>query len=308
MALNNFTNITDTEILVTAADGTKTLVSAGGNADLAYGLAIRYAGLQLTSTLAVPLTTVTSAELGVTEAAAAAALAAGQDEGVIASAMIDFTGNQPLTGEYLIIGGDTYEFVTAGGAVTLDANIGVELSGVLLNTDIETLADAINGAIVSSTITDVATTGSALINGTEALLATAPGGDVLIIQNAVYRGGAALPGTQSIALDASNVGGAVWDVGNVNMTSLGGKAQRTVEESRIVLTWTTALAVTGIYTIRLPFTPVGFTFQVRSATGLDLTDTITDLFTISGNNIVITKDAAGNLGDTNIVTIVAWSA
>lgn len=209
-----------------------------------------------------------------------------EDVGVSASARLAFP-NQPTTADTIDIGADTYEFVTAAGAVADDANIAVEIGASAAET-LTNLVAAINADDSDDThanITNVATDAPAKANGTESLFADELGTD-LRIRAADDVGGTVIGGSPDVLLAESIADAAdVWKEGNVNLNTLGGRAagsrQRTLAEVTI-----TAAMITNDLRLDVGFTPSRFTVQVLTA-GVVIGTTSTDAFSIDNDGILV---------------------
>ncbi len=230
------------------------------------------------------------------------------DPGSIAVAVIAIA-TEPTATDTLTIGADVYEFVATAGAVADDANIAVELDGAVANTR-DNLVDAINAVDADNlhaNITNVATDAPALANGTEAVLATEVGATV-VIQTATRPGGDLQSASPSIVLaealtDASDI----WDVGNVNLNTLAGRAKASRVKVTTEITVTAAMITATGVRIDLPFQPAHFVWQAHLSTGAKRF-TANDLMTATADGLLLTLagGAGPDIQATDVVTVVAY--
>lgn len=220
-------------------------------------------------------------------------------------------GTEPTAGDTVVIGADTYEFRAAAADVSNDAYIAVELTGVVATT-ISNLADAINGADADNahpTIFRTDSTTPALANGTETFVATA-GATSLVVIYAKSVGGDEQPGSPSVVLNETLTAGADgWGVGNVNVNTLGGKAEIARQSTVATVEVTAAMIADGAHYFRLPWTVGEFMVQVRTATGA-LRHTANDTFVASATSITMTLagGVAPDIQATDVVTLVVHEA
>lgn len=229
------------------------------------------------------------------------------DPGVTPVAVIAMA-TEPTATDTLTIGGDVYEFVATAGAVADDANIAVELEGAVADTR-DNLVDAINAVNATNlhaNITNIATTAPALANGTERILATEIGATVAI-QYADGPGGAVNVGDPSILLgealtDASDI----WDVGDVNLNTLGGKDKTAREQISTSFVVTAAMITAGVIRVDLPWQPSQYSWSARLVTGehrLTANDLVLAIST--GLEVTLTGGGAPDIQATDILTLVA---
>ena len=215
-----------------------------------------------------------------------------QDEGSVAVAQLIFAG-QPSNTDTLDIGGDTYQFLTTPAGATSDIEVDIAASAELT---IDELVLAINGA---AGLNDAV--------ASENLLAVKGGTTICKIRSAAAVGGAVAAADPDILLDASGQTNGSWDVGDVNMNTLAGKAAAQRESATVVLPLTAAMLTATHTRVSFPFTPVAFELNVRSATGLPITAATAETALIDGDDILL-----GSLGTdwsaTDVVTITAYSA
>ena len=230
------------------------------------------------------------------------------DPGSIAVAAINIATN-PTATDTIGIGADTYEFVAAAGDVADDANIAVEIKGSATLTRDELVA-AINATDANNqhpTIFQTDSTTPALANGTEAVLATEVGTTVLI-QSATKPGGAIQAADPSIVLaealtDASDV----WDVGDVNVNTLAGRAKSQRQQATTSIAITAAMITAGVIRIDLPWQPTHWTWQARQATG-EIRQSVADIVIASAAGLAVTLDGgiSPSIQATDVLTVVAY--
>lgn len=236
-----------------------------------------------------------------------------QDQGVIPYATLVLSA-QPTTGDTVTIGADVYQFRAAAAAVTNNAYIAVEIgaSATLTRANLIAAINARDANNAHASITKIGGSGNgyAVANGTELVRAYESGSNVVIEPSQGVPGNAvSYPFSPSIVLAESITDAAdVWQEGNVNVNTLGGRVQAHRQTARASLTVTAAMIAASPRSVRFPFTVAGFTVQIRSSTGaLRLTDG-GDTFAASGANVVCTLagGAAPDVQATDVVTIVAW--
>lgn len=175
------------------------------------------------------------------------------------------------------------------------AAMNITIDGVVyLEADAEDFPNGVwtNGASAA----DSATSLIAAINGdTRATVdftavADASGDGLWLIYDAVGVNAGVISSSTGDATVSSFAGGAIAGQG------------QTVQISHLV---TTNELLSGAIVIPCPFTPGTFMAQVRSATGL--IKAVTDLFTISGDNIICTTDGATNAADTDTITVTVFA-
>lgn len=228
--------------------------------------------------------------------------------GVCAEARLIMSA-QPAHQDTIGIGNDTYEFINTGTGtvVASDTNIAVVIGGSAAATRANLIA-AINGTATNPhpTVTLADTVTGAVAIGTESFVADEISNDVRI-RTASQPGGTAIGGNPSKSLAESITDAAdVWRQGNVNVNTLGGQTRARKKVAHGQITVTSAMITSEPFTVAsLPFTPTGFTVQVRSSTGLLRSD-VTDLFTIANDTIQCNVDGATNVANTNTITYTAW--
>jgi hypothetical protein len=185
-------------------------------------------------------------------------------------------GGQPVAGETLTIGSDVYE---ADGSGT---NINFVIAG-------------------SAELTMDNLLAAAIANGTENLFWDKQSTTALRFRSASGPQGTVQGADPSIVLDASSITNYSFDVGDVNMNTLAGKAKGIVNMLSTKITITTAMITAGIVRVSCPFTPSSFQITVINASGaLELA--ITDTFAVDDGDILITLNGgAGDLANTDVV-------
>ncbi len=97
------------------------------------------------------------------------------------------------------------------------------------------------------------------------------------------------------------------DDGSATVQSFtGGTAAAVGNTCQVEHTVTTQELLAGAQNIPLPFAPITWSVQVRSATGLMRND-VTDLFTLTGSTIVCTQDGATSVVNTDTITVTAFA-
>lgn len=233
-----------------------------------------------------------------------------QDAGTVASARLAMP-QQPTTGDTIAIGADTYQFRAAAESVTNDAYIAVEIGGSAALTRANLIA-AINATDLNNqhgTIFLIDGTTPAIANGTVAVVADEVDTTFVRIRSATAAGGTVVAADPSIVLAESITHASdVWDIGNVNLNTVGGRATGDRRFSTVKLTITTAM-IANDCRIDFPFTPVGFSFTAFSAAGVQLA-AAGDSFTIVGDSILVALVGTGApaLVNTDVVYLTAWGA
>lgn len=236
-------------------------------------------------------------------------LAASQTTGAVDAGVIPvwtFLGATiPVTLDTLTIGADIYQFVTAAGSVNDDTYIGVPLGGS---------ADATLDNLVAAINATAGVTGLKLIDGVTAALnhgtlgvKAVKVGTTVECRPAATPGGTALASNPSIALnEAVTDAGDIWNVGNVNVNTLGGRAAAQRKSGRATVTVTSAM-ITNKVQVDFGFTPTGFLPSARASDGGAVPMDGGDKFVITGNGILVTfGGGAGDLANTNVLTLIAW--
>ena len=231
-----------------------------------------------------------------------------KDGGGVATVQAIFAG-QPTATDPLVIGADTYEFVTAGGDVTTDTNIAVAIGGSAELT-LDNLVLAINAADLDNEHDSLFLIGGvlpALANGTENLVADKIGTTFCRIRSAVKAGGTAKSADPSIVLDASGATNISFDCGDVNMNTLSGKVATTARQAAITQLAITADMITATQArISFPFTVTGFLAAGLTALGTEVA-LAADLLLVDNGDVLVSNLAAlGNLAATDVVTVLAW--
>lgn len=220
-----------------------------------------------------------------------AALDNAEGGGTIPSARLNMA-TAPTANDTVTIGGHVFKFVAALGAADTFTQVKIGTAAASRTAFIK----AINGTV------DAANVKPATVPHTIAIVADLIDTSRIRIRTATAKGGTAVAASKgtSIALaEALTAAADVWDRANLNET--GQTNAQTSAVSSIVIT--APMIAAGKVYVEFPFTPLDFTFTVRSATGALLP--CTDLLTIEGNaiKIALAGGAAPNLVATNIVTL-----
>lgn len=250
---------------------------------------------------AVARVTATEADVTAIEAVAETPF----DAGLIPIAALDLDTN-PTAGNTITIGADVYEFKSSGN-VAADTNIavlrGADAAASLVNLLAAINAEDANNAHATLFKTDGTT--PALANGTENVLATAPATS-LFIQPADEPGGTLVPSSPSIALSDTLAAAVAWSVTNLN--TAGGRTEGQRSCVRVSFAITAAMITYGGTIFSVPFTPAGFTWSARTATGATRVSGADTLAVVAGSIFMLTlgNDTA-DLDATDIVTAIIWS-
>lgn len=241
-------------------------------------------------------TGVVAPTMGTTALTAAVNVKITRTAGVIPGSRLPLGAN-PTNGDTFVIGGKTFTFVTALGAVA--ANLQIKILGSTALT-LAAAIDAING-VASDTNWAEATVPFAV-----AIVADNPTGNTLRIRGARSRGGDPVPAVLgSTALAATLTSAAAWTNDNLNLI---GKADSDVLTSEVVITLDaahiTAMGTAGGLIVELPFTPTICTFVAISSAGVVLS-TISDTVLPVAGGVQLLAAGATHLAATNKITIYA---
>jgi hypothetical protein len=242
-------------------------------------------------------------------------LAASRAHGNVPVAVLNFATN-PINAnaDTISIGADTYEFRDPAADVTNDAYIAVAIGGTAPLT-LANLVLAINARVTDNEHPSIFLAGGvlpALANGTERIVADAIGaGTALRIKAADAPGGSVLAGNPNVLLaEALTAAADVWDVGNVNLNTLGGVADETPAmaiASRVI----TAAMIAGTATCRFafPFTVTRFMAFAANPSGAGVTLGATDTAYIQDGDVLIGfgGGAAPNVQALDVLTILAFA-
>jgi len=235
------------------------------------------------------------------------------EPGAVATAVLIF-GDAVNAENTVTIGADVYEFVAPAGVVALDTNIAVATTGVAA-TELDNLIAAINADDVDNEhptifLQDGIT--PALANGTESVVADEVATGIRV-RSATVVGGQAVGANPNIVLaEALTPPASIWDVGNVNLNTLGGKAasaQPCAAQSKAV----TAPMIASGARFSFPFVVTRFMVQVLSATGFIRTPAgaealSADTFEIDEGDVLYTSGGAAtpNAIAGDVITVIAW--
>lgn len=232
-------------------------------------------------------------------------LLGGIDAGAIPVHKMPFA-NQPTTADTIGIGGDTYEFVTASGAVADDDNIAVAIGGSAALT-LTNLVAAINNtaAAAHANITMIDEVTPALGRGTENVVA-AIASTTLEIRPADAPGGNVVPNSPSLAFaEAVTHANVVWTAGNVNLNTLGGRAAGR-KYALTTLTVTAAMVTAGSWIVEVPFTVGGVLGFVKSSAGVQRASTDAITFATTKVTVALAGGASPAIQATDVVTLVIF--
>ncbi len=206
----------------------------------------------------------------------------GQNLGVASSATLIQAG-QPVATETLTVGADTYEADGAG------ANINFVIAGTAEGTLDNLLA-------------------AAAASGTENLFWEKLNATTLQISAADAPQGNISGLNPSIALDASSLTNYSWNVGDVNLNTLGGDASGQQEYGVSSIAVTAAMISAGYVRFSYPFTVREWVSNVMTSAGITRL-TQNDTFVVSGNDIVVTLNGGGapDIQATDVIRIVAYA-
>lgn len=209
---------------------------------------------------------------------------------------------------------ETYEFLTAGGTVANDNNIGV-VRGVSKQATLTALILAINGGVTSPTGLLKSTGAAARRNGTKYYVASDLTGVVMEIRSASGVGGTPIARADTTTLSETFTDAAdIWDVGSGNPINPGHAATITQAmcQSRVV---TASHLLTATKVMRFSFVNNTGAITIGRATAAVYGSTgirkypIADTLTVSGSDALYTLAGTGApeaiAGDTIIVT--AWA-
>ena len=237
-----------------------------------------------------------------------------QDSGMPVSVLMDFV-NTPTTGDTATIGADVYEFRAAAEDISNNAYIGVFL-GVSAAACLVNWVAAINGAGtgIADGILAVGGGGPLLVeDGTELIVANVAGTD-LRIRTAAAVGGAVIGANPSIVLaEAITHANNIWNVGNVNLNTLGGIAAgaRPMAVTNFAVT---AAMITNTFRLDPNFTVTDYEVFVTTSAGVPRWNGVgatTDAVAISNNGLLFTFGggaADADIQATDIVYVKAWGA
>lgn len=220
---------------------------------------------------------------------------------------------QPTTGDSVTIGVDKYEFVTAGGQVADDGNIGVAIGASAA----ETLTNWINAINAVNEDNEHANllmgdgTTPALANGTESFRADAVG-TTLRVRSAAAPGSTEIVGSAASVTLAENLTHAtlVWNEGNVNVNTLGGSYPSSLGGAMQAKAITAAMVTAGEVRFAFPFRVGAFQAQIRTATNLLRDAPVTDTFELDNGDVLLTLTStdASDVDAGDIVTVFAFPA
>lgn len=216
--------------------------------------------------------------------------------------------NQPTATDTIDIGADTYEFQAGAADLADDANIAVEIGGDAGETR-DNLIAAINATYDPNehpTIFQTDSTTAALANGTEKVFADEVGTGVRI-RNANAAGGTVVSGEQSIVLaEAITDAADIWDVGDVNMNTLGAVTGGEGRWATAELTVTAAMITNGCR-LDFGFTPAWIDVSVIDSSGV-VRGNGADAYTLDTDGVAIAfgGGADPDIQATDVLRVVAY--
>lgn len=222
----------------------------------------------------------------------------------------------PTAADTITIKGDVYEFVTAGGDVAADTNIGV-VRGADVGASMTNLLAAINATYSGATATGLLQTDgetAALKNGTENVTAVYTSG-VLRIYAAGEPGGEVVAGTTpDIACSDALTESTAWAFANLNL-STGGAAQPS-QVARISFALTGPQVSAGSVEIVVPVYSTTMKVWMNATTAAGAFKALgADTVAVAGvagstslSTVTLTLNGSGgDLAATNIVFIEVWA-
>lgn len=220
-------------------------------------------------------------------------------------------GQHVTLADTFTIGSDVYEFQAAAGSLAADGHIAV-LRGADAAADRANAIAAINGTDTDNSHASIFQTDGetpALSRGTEHFFADEVGTSIRIRSAAAVGSQEIVGSLKSVTLaesltHASNV----WDVGNVDLNTLGGSAPMAAGGAIVSRTITAAMVTAGAVRFAFPFPVVHCIVQVRTAAGLLRGPMATDAVSIDNGDvkITVTSTDASDIDATDIVTVLAF--
>lgn len=201
----------------------------------------------------------------------------------VAASVVAIQAGQPSDTDTFVVGADTYQFLTTPAGATSDIEVEIGASAEL------TLDNLLAAAVAS---------------GTENLFWEKLAATQLQLTNADAPQGTITGGSPDIALDASGATNWSFNVGDVNMNTLGGKAAGSASVAMAQVTITTAMITATVLRLSFPFTPSGFTFSAVTAAGVPVAWTA-DTLAIDGNDVVV--GLGTDLANTDVLTVTAYA-
>lgn len=205
-------------------------------------------------------------------------------EGAVACAMIIQSG-QPVAGQILQIGGDSYTAVVPGpvGAFEFEVDAG----------------------LAATTFTNLLAT--IVADGTENIFADLIDPLHIRLRSADGPQGTIIPISPNIAL-TEDLASYIFDCGNVNMNTLAGGTAGARETSVQSLTINAGHVAAGELRFSFPFVVANFHVQIRSAAGV-IKGAAVDTFVINNGDILVGLIGGGaDIAQTDIVTVIGFPA
>lgn len=216
---------------------------------------------------------------------------------------------QPVSGNTLSVGSDVYEFLDEGDYPASETNIAVLIGGNVAATRTAFVA-AVNATYAGrhpSLFLNEDEEQYALCNGTKDVVAEVSGNNVLF-HTADAPGGTIAAGDPSLVLaEVINDAADIWNVGNVNVNSLAGRAANTLPVTAASVPVTAAMITNG-FRFGFPFAVGGFFVACRTSAGVVRAIAGSDAYSASGNDVVCAFNggASPNVQATDILTCIAW--
>ena len=237
------------------------------------------------------------------------------DPGWPSNAVLTLDTADPSTTNTCTIDGLVFEFLTAGGTVANNANIGV-VRGVNKQTTLTKFIQAINGTATANGLLKPSGGQCLFNNTTKNWYASDEGGTVMQIRSALTPGGRIVNRSDTAVVSETFTNAAdIWDVGSGNAVNSGKyptevqymRAQIVVTASHITFgsirfTFANQLGVNQFSAIQR------VTWQVTSSAGIHKYP-VADAVTIEGGDAVYTLDGGGApeavAGDTITIEVAA---
>lgn len=188
--------------------------------------------------------------------------------------------NQPIATNTITIGADIYEFDGVG------VNINVVIGAAAADTRANLIA-AINTQGTEDVVADEIGTGVRIRS------ADAPGGNPVGADPNILLAEA--------ITDAADV----WDVGNVNLNTLGGEVPaQAIGQSTLAIT--ADMITAGAVRIDFPFTVLGYILIGKTAAGVFANGGADDSAIANGGVVVTLNGGVGDYAATDVLTVIAW--
>lgn len=231
--------------------------------------------------------------------------------GSVSNAVLNMATN-PTDADTLTIGADVYEFclVATNDDLANATNIGVVI-GVDVATTRLSLIAAINATDTDNahSVLDKSTGGAAIANGTENVIARLTAANDIQIRSADAEGNNLISGLPSIVLAEGLTAAAdIWQEGNVNVNTLGGRVPQPYGMAIQCKTLTAAM-ITNTVRFSFPFTVNAFVVQMRDSAGKVRQDgdLWSDTYVITNGDVLATYTGgvAPDAQATDVVCVIA---